>query len=143
MLNKLLRDMQVRKQHIAIVLDEFGGTAGLLTFENVIEELVGNIQDEYDDEKPLLSTHSSNQWDLDASISIDEANETLPVALPESEEYETIGGLVNSYMGRIASPGDRIQVEAYSISVLESSKRRVERVRISLLGIDAGTSSEN
>jgi CBS domain containing-hemolysin-like protein len=132
MLKKLLRDMQQRKQHIAIVLDEFGGTAGLLTLEDIIEELVGTIQDEYDDEKPLFKSQSVDTWEFDASINIHDANDALPMALPENENYDTLGGLINAKIGRIASVGETVSIDNYNIHVLESTTRRVERVRITL-----------
>ena len=128
MLKRLLRDMQRDKVHMAIVLDEFGGTAGLLTLENIIEELVGNIQDEYDDEAPLHSNQTTDAIELDASIRIDEANEILQEPLPESEDYETLGGMINNYAGRIPVVGDVIQLEHYDCTVLSATPRRVERV---------------
>lgn len=128
MLKRLLRDMQRDKVHMAIVLDEFGGTAGLLTLEDIIEELVGNIQDEYDDEAPLHSNQTLDAIELDASIRIDEANEILQEPLPESEDYETLGGMINNYAGRIPSMGDVIQLEHYDCTVLSATPRRVERV---------------
>lgn len=128
MLKRLLRDMQRDKVHMAIVLDEFGGTAGLLTLEDIIEELVGNIQDEYDDEAPLHSNQTLDAIELDASIRIDEANEILQQPLPESEDYETLGGMINNYAGRIPITGDVIQLEHYDCTVLSATPRRVERV---------------
>ena len=128
MLKRLLRDMQRDKVHMAIVLDEFGGTAGLLTLEDIIEELVGNIQDEYDDEAPLHSNQTLDAIELDASIRIDEANEILQEPLPESEDYETLGGMINNYAGRIPTIGDVIQLEHYDCTVLSATPRRVERV---------------
>lgn len=129
-LKRLLRDMQRDKVHMAVVLDEFGGTAGLLTLEDIIEELVGNIQDEYDDEAPMHAQQSPDAFELDAAIRIDEANEFLPEPLPESEDYETLGGLINVKAGRIPSPGDVVNIDGYSCTILEASPRRVERVRL-------------
>jgi len=143
LLTKLLHDMQQRKLHMAIVLDEFGGTAGLVTFENIIEELVGNIQDEYDDEAPLMETHTANVWEFDASIHIDEANESLPVPLPESDNYETLGGLINVNAGRIPLVGDDVIIDHYTISILERTSRRVERVRLSLRDIGKESSEDS
>lgn len=131
MLKRLLRDMQRDKVHMAIVLDEFGGTAGLLTLEDIIEELVGNIQDEYDDEAPLHAAATTpDAIELDASIRIDEANEVLPVSLPESDDYETLGGMLNNYAGRIPAQGDIVVLEGYECTILEATPRRVERVML-------------
>jgi CBS domain containing-hemolysin-like protein len=127
-IKRLLRDMQRDKVHMAIVLDEFGGTAGLLTLEDIIEELVGNIQDEYDDEAPLHSNQTSDAIELDASIHIDEVNEILQEPLPESDDYETLGGMINNYAGRIPAAGDLVLLDAYECTVLSATPRRVERV---------------
>ena len=129
-LKRLLRDMQRDKVHMAVVLDEFGGTAGLLTLEDIIEELVGNIQDEYDDEAPMHAQQAPGSFDLDAAIRIDEANEILPEPLPESDDYETLGGLINVRAGRIPAVGDSVAIDGYACTILAASPRRVERVRV-------------
>jgi CBS domain containing-hemolysin-like protein len=129
-LKKLLRDMQTQRVHMAIVLDEFGGTAGLVTMENIIEELVGNIEDEYDEAEPLLVTKMPDSWEFDASIYIDDVNEILPIPFPETEDYETLGGLITAHAGRIPATGDGVLLDNYAVTVLSSSARRVERVRI-------------
>ena len=129
-LKKLLRDMQNKRVHMAIVLDEFGGTAGLVTMENIIEELVGNIEDEYDEAEPLLVTRMRDSWEFDASIYIDDINKILPYPLPETEDYETLGGLITSHAGRIPGTGDSVLLDRYAVIVLSSSERRVERVQI-------------
>lgn len=135
-LKKLLREMQHRKVLMAIVLDEFGGTAGLITLENVIEELVGSIQDEYDDDRPIVVRKTRNQFELPASMRISEANETLPYSLPESDDYETLGGLINSVAGRIPAVGDVIDLQNYRCTILESTPRRVERVQLRVHSTD-------
>lgn len=132
MIKKLLAEMQSKKMHMAVVLDEFGGTAGLVTLENIMEELVGSIQDEYDDEAPLVATTNPNIFEIDASVHIDEANEILPELLPESDDYETIGGLINASAGRILSVGESVTVAPYVCEVLEGTPRRVLRVRLTL-----------
>lgn len=132
-LKQLLREMQVRRVHMAIMLDEFGGTAGLVTLEDIVEEIVGNIQDEYDDEAPAVAASTPDVFDLQASVHIDEANEILPVPLPESDEYETVGGLINAKAGRIAQPGETVIIEPYVCEILSGTSRRVERARLRLL----------
>jgi len=129
-IKRLLRDMQRDKIHMAIVIDEFDGTAGMLTLEDIIEELVGSIQDEYDDEAPLVEQHTPGAYELDAAIRIDEANDLLPIPLPEREDYETIGGLINFQAGRIPSAGDVVMLDHYVCTILDSSPRRVGRVRL-------------
>ncbi len=130
MLQQLLRDMQRRKVHMVIVLDEFGGTAGLVTFEDIMEEIVGNIQDEYDDESEILATPTQEEFELAASVHIGEANDVLPIPLPDEGEYETIGGLINAHSGRVPKQGDVVTLEHYVVTILESTPRRVEKVRM-------------
>lgn len=132
MLQQLLRDMQRRKVHMVIVLDEFGGTAGLVTFEDIMEEIVGNIQDEYDDESEILATPTQEEFELAASVHIGEANDVLPIPLPDEGEYETIGGLINAHSGRVPKQGDVVTLEHYVVTILESTPRRVEKVRMKL-----------
>lgn len=129
-IKRLLRDMQAKRVHMAIVLDEFGGTAGLITMENILEELVGTIQDEYDEEAPLASQTTRDVWEFDAGIHIDDLNELLPKPLPSSDEYETLGGMITHVSGRIPSVGDGILLDDYTAMILAGSERRVERVRL-------------
>jgi CBS domain containing-hemolysin-like protein len=130
----LLKDMQTKRVHLAIVQDEFGGTAGLVTMENIIEELVGNIEDEYDEETILVAERSRDTWEFDASIHIDDVNEVLPQPLPESDDYETLGGLITAHAGRIPSKGDGVLLDHYAVIILEGNPRRVERVRLKQRG---------
>ena len=129
-IKRLLRDMQAKRVHMAIVLDEFGGTAGLITMENILEELVGTIQDEYDEEAPLASQTTRDVWEFDAGIHIDDLNELLPKPLPSSDDYETLGGLITHVSGRIPNVGDGILLDDYTAMILAGSERRVERVRL-------------
>jgi CBS domain containing-hemolysin-like protein len=131
-INKLLYQFQKQKIHIAIVIDEFGGTAGLVTIEDVIEEIVGEIQDEYDEESPLIEKINEREFVVKASTPINDANDHLPVALPESDDYETVGGLVISLLGRIPEMYELINLENYSCKILKRSKRYVELIRLTL-----------
>lgn len=129
-IKRLLRDMQAKRVHMAIVLDEFGGTAGLITMENILEELVGTIQDEYDEEAPLASQTTRDVWEFDAGIHIDDLNELLPKPLPSCDDYETLGGMITHVSGRIPNVGDGILLDDYTAMILAGSERRVERVRL-------------
>jgi CBS domain containing-hemolysin-like protein len=100
-INDLLRDFQKLHMQIAIVTNEFGATAGIVTMEDIIEELVGEIQDEHDEEKPTVEKKSETEYIVNAHSSIGDVNESLPMALPESPKYETISGLINFLWGRI------------------------------------------
>src|SRR5699024_10998576 len=105
-INTLLQNLQRRRNHMAIVIDEFGGTAGLVTLENIIEEIVGQIQDEYDEETPLIQKNSNTEFTVHGTAAIADLNEILPKELPESDDYETIGGMVNHFAGRIPEVDD-------------------------------------
>ncbi|MFA6569757.1 MAG: hemolysin family protein [Bacteroidota bacterium] len=132
-INLLLQSMQKEKTHIAIVLDEFGGTAGLVTLEDIIEEIFGEIQDEYDEETPDIVSVSGNEFVIKAHTTIDSANDVLPVPLPDSEDYETVGGFITSFMGRIPELNESFDWEHYKFKILKRSKRSIELVKIFLI----------
>ncbi|HYF04252.1 MAG TPA: hemolysin family protein [Patescibacteria group bacterium] len=129
-INTLLQNLQRRRNHMAIVIDEFGGTAGIVTLENIIEEIVGQIQDEYDEETPLVQKNSENEYTVHATAAIADLNEILPRELPESEDYETIGGLVNHFAGRIPELNDEVQIPGYTCTILQRSMRSLELVKL-------------
>lgn len=128
---QLLRDMQRDQVQIAIVVDEFGGTAGLVTIEDVIEMIVGDIRDEYDVEGSMIQAAGDNSYIVAGSATLSELNETLGIDLP-SEDYTTIGGYVMGSLGRIAKDTDTVEFAGGKITVTEVSGRRVERVRLDL-----------
>ncbi len=132
MIDKIMRNMQKNHVHIAIVLDEFGGTAGLVTMEDIIEEIVGDIQDEYDEETPIVEKTGESEFLVKSSASIDDANEYLPIKLEESEEYETVGGLITSLVGRIPELYEIIQIPGYDCQIMKRSKRHIEQVKLIL-----------
>ncbi len=129
-ISSLLRDMQKAHVHIAVVLDEFGGTAGLVTMEDIIEEIVGEIQDEYDEESPDVEKLNENEMIVKAGIAINDLNDFLPHELPESEDYETLGGLLISEIGRIPELNEKIELGNYSFRILKRSKRQIELVKL-------------
>lgn len=131
-ISNIMKIMQRDKIHLAIVLDEFGGTAGLVTMEDILEEIVGEIQDEYDEEIPLIEKISETEFQVNAVLPIDDANDILPYPLPADEEYETIGGLVISKVGRIPEINEVIDIGDYLCTVLKRSKRKVELLKLSL-----------
>ncbi len=126
-LDKLQKDFQQRRTHMAIVVDEYGGTSGLVTLEDVIEEIVGEIQDEFDREPPQVE-ETPQGLVFDGLTLIDDASERLGVALPEDADVSTLGGLVTARIGRIPRPGDKINVPGYELRVLEIQGRRVTKV---------------
>jgi putative hemolysin len=129
---ELLREMQADKFHMAIVIDEYGGTSGLVTLEDLIEELVGEIVDEYDVEDPRVEPLPGGDIRVDGRLSIDEANEVLAGALPEGD-WDTVGGLLFSTLGKVAVEGDEVDVDGYRLRADKIQGRRITRVRISAL----------
>jgi CBS domain containing-hemolysin-like protein len=125
----LLREMQVQRIHMAIVVDEYGGTAGLVTIEDVIEEIVGEIVDEYDQEEPLVEPVDENTIRVDAKMSIDEVNELLNVNLPH-DEWDTVGGLVFGLTGRVPTRGEAVRFDSIEFVTERVTGRRIQKVVI-------------
>ncbi|MBC7915978.1 MAG: HlyC/CorC family transporter [Pyrinomonadaceae bacterium] len=132
-INDLLAEFQLRRIQIAIVLDEFGGTAGMVTLEDIVEELVGEIQDEYDEEKPIVDKVSEFEFIVNASATIYDVNEYLPHDLPEDEDYDTVGGLVGALFGKIPEVGEFKEFYGYNVTVLKKSEQNVESVKMELV----------
>jgi len=125
----LLRDMQARQQHMAIVVDEFGGTAGLVTIEDLLEELVGEIIDEYDTEEALLVEHDDGGYLVDGRFSVEDLGETLGVEL-EHDEWDTVSGLVLDMAGRVPHVGETFEVGDVRFEVAAVQGRRVTQIRV-------------
>jgi putative hemolysin len=131
-IDDLLHEFQRRKVHIAIVLDEYGGTAGLLTIEDLLEEIVGEIQDEYDTEEPMVVRLSDDEARVDGRADVDDLAELfdLNLELEDDDEYDTVGGLVYHRIGGVPSPGDQIDVNGLSLTVETTDGRRVGKVLV-------------
>jgi len=131
-IDDLLHELQRRKVHIAIVLDEYGGTAGLVTIEDLLEEIVGEIQDEYDVEEPLVVKLSDSQARVDGRADVDALAETfdMDLELEDEEEYDTVGGLVYHRVGGVPSPGDRVELPGLTLTVESTDGRRVGKVLV-------------
>ena len=129
---ELLREMQDQRVHMAIVVDEYGGTAGLVTIEDLIEEIVGEIVDEYDQEEPLVEPIDDVTMRVDAKMPIDEVNELLGADLPD-EEWDTVGGLVFGLTGRVPVPGERVKFDSLEFMTERVSGRRIQKVVIKKL----------
>jgi len=131
--DELLEEFQRSKVHLGIVLDEYGGTAGLITIEDIIEELLGEIRDEHDpDEARRVHPVSGNAFELDATVRVEEVNEGLDVNLPEDEDFDTIGGYVTFALGRLPVAGEKLERDGVRMTVLDADQRRVKRVRLEL-----------
>jgi len=132
-INRLLRQFQRKHLVMAIVSDEFGGVSGLVTIEDIMEELVGEIQDEYDNEVPVVEKISETEYRVSTSTPIPDANEFLPYPLPEGDDYETVGGLLNVLYGNIPEVGDVAVLEPYEFRVLSRARRVVELVQLRVM----------
>ena len=126
-LDALQRDFQDGRTHMAIVVDEYGGTSGLVTLEDVIEELIGDIQDEFDREPPSIE-ETPQGLVFDGLTPVDDVAERLGVKLPEIADVSTLGGFVTAQVGRMPRPGDKIAVEGYDLIVSEVKGRRITKV---------------
>ncbi len=127
----LLRELQKQKVHIAIVLDEYGGTSGLVTIEDILEELVGEIGDEYETTAPATFKRiDETTFEVDAGMRIYDLNDQLNVMLPDDRDYETLGGFVFSTMGKIPKVGERCQFNNIGIQVLAAEPQRITRLLV-------------
>ena len=135
-----LREMRRRKSHMVIVIDEYGGTSGLVTIEDLLEEIVGEITDEYDREEPNVEPLPDGGWRVNARMSIDEVNELLDMELPATE-WDSIGGLLLNLVGDVPKEGQQIEFQGLSLRAERVQGRRIGRVRINRL--DRPSGSEN
>jgi CBS domain containing-hemolysin-like protein len=126
---ELLKEMQKTKQKFAIVIDEFGGVCGVISMEDVIEEIVGDIKDEYDDDlDPIVRDRDG--LTVQGDLAIYELNEALHIEIDDNEDYQTVAGLISCKLGKIPGPHDKVIVEGYVLEVLEVDKNRIKSVRI-------------
>lgn len=131
--NELLRDFQRLHIQIAVVTNEHGATAGIVTMEDIIEELVGEIQDEHDEERPDIEKKSETEFIVKAHAKIVDVNESLPVAFPENPQYDTVSGFVNKLFGRIPAVNEKRKYSGYEITILSRKKQVVESVKLRVL----------
>lgn len=127
--NELLRELQKRKTHMAIVLDEYGGTAGLVTIEDVLEEIVGEIFDEYDTERVMIEEIKPDVYRVDGRASLDELGELLGITF-EGEDWDSVGGLVYGLAGRIPNPGQKVSYNNVDFIVEKLQKHRIIKVKV-------------
>ncbi len=129
-IDDLLRVFQRQRQHMAIVVDEYGGTSGLVTLEDVIEEIVGEIQDEYDKEAPLYRKINDNTFIVNAKIDIDALNDLIHIEIPQADEYETLGGFVLEKTGHLPKEKETIRHNDFLLSMEKVEKNRILLVKI-------------
>jgi CBS domain containing-hemolysin-like protein len=136
--HELLTEFKVSKVHMAIVLDEYGGTAGLVTIEDILEEIVGEIQDEYEpvDETPPGIERLDEQTVLvDARLRVDDLMDELDLELPEDRDYDTVGGFVLATLGHLPQAGEQFDFDGVRVTVTEAERTRVNRVRVERIGV--------
>lgn len=149
----LLRDFQLQKVHMAIVLDEYGGTAGLVTIEDVLEELVGEIADEHEyDESPMFRRLDERTAEIDARVDVEELNRLMSLSLPEEEGFETAGGFVTTTLGTIPQAGTSFEYETTGagglgrkrliVTVLDAEPQRVNRLRLEVQDVEPASGAE-
>ena len=128
-LEELLNEFQQRHVHMAIVVDEYGGVSGLVTIEDLLEEIVGEIQDEFDIGESEIENVRDGEFVMDARVGIDQLNELLSVSV-ESEGFDTLGGFVYQQLGKIPSPGDSVEYDGIKVEVISTVGRRLKRLRV-------------
>ena len=143
--NTLMREMQKRRVHVVMVVDEYGGTAGLVTIEDILEEIVGEIQDEYDEEEELfVETLADGKYVINARFDLYSLSKLLDIDLSE-HEADTLGGLIYSLMGHVPEQGEAVEVDGWRFTVLALEGRRIEQVRaesVDALGADVASVSD-
>lgn len=130
-IDRLFRELQASKNHMAILIDEYGGVSGIITIEDLIEEIVGNIADEYDEDVKDFQKLDSNVYIVDGLVSIDEVNEKLNLKLP-TEYHDTIGGFVLNLIGNIPETGESVQFENITFTVEKIDEKRIEQIKIQI-----------
>lgn len=128
-INELLHDLKERKTHLAIVTDEYGGTAGIITVEDIIEEIVGEIMDEHDDEKSLVTIIDDETLLVDARLEVEKLEEHLGLELPKGE-FESVGGFVIHLLGRIPQVNEIVSFEGLEITIKKADQRKIDKVLI-------------
>jgi CBS domain containing-hemolysin-like protein len=126
---ELLREMQKLRITVAVAIDEYGGTAGLVTVEDIVEELVGEIKDEYDQDGDPLTVEADGSVIADARLAVERLEQALETELSMDGEIDTVGGLVTAVFGRIPRPGEKTRYRGFELEVLAAERKRVNRVR--------------
>ncbi|MFH1137988.1 MAG: hemolysin family protein [Pseudomonadota bacterium] len=127
----LMTEVRTKKSHLAIILDEYGGTAGLVTLEDIIEEIIGDIHDEYDVEEEPITRVDDNTFLVDARVNIEDLSDYIGVDLPEGE-YETVGGFISDLVGRVPSENEQVEFRDLLMTIRSADERKISQVEIRL-----------
>ena len=128
----LLRELQKNRQHMAIVIDEFGGTEGIVTIEDIVEEIVGEIRDEYDDEQSDVETAPDGSSLVNAGMTVRDFNDRFRTAIPEEAQYDTIAGFLGQITERIPEPNEQIVYQNIHFTIVTMNDRRIRKVRVTV-----------
>jgi CBS domain containing-hemolysin-like protein len=131
--DELLEELQQRRVHMAVVIDEYGGTAGLVTIEDILEEIVGEIRDEYDEsEEPMVKPLPGGAYEIDSRMLLDDVNDLLPAKLAD-EESDTLGGFIYNRLGKVPEPGEEIEADGVHMKVINLEDQRIGKVSVHLV----------
>jgi len=129
-IDELFREFQAHRIHMAIVVDEYGGTAGIVTMEDLVEEVFGEIRDEYDTESPLSFSLGRGEFRVDGRLPVDDLNDLLDTSFEEDDDYETVAGLVYRRLGHIPRPGEAVTVEGHVFTVEKVRAQRILLLKV-------------
>jgi CBS domain containing-hemolysin-like protein len=138
---QLLEDLQRRRQGIAVVVDEYGGAQGIVTVEDILEEIVGEIEDEHDEPNPDIRRRGEREWIVSARVEVDRLNDAIGVGIPEGD-YETLAGFLLDSFGRIPKPGDKMETERAELTVIGATSRVIEEVQVKRKPEEGGEAGE-
>ncbi|MDE7141931.1 MAG: hypothetical protein K2O33_03450 [Muribaculaceae bacterium] len=133
MANKMMRRLLAEKRSIAVIVDEFGGTAGMVTLEDLVEEICGDIQDEHDSTSLVERRLADNRWEFSGRIEIEYLNEKYHLDIPEDEEYQTLAGYILFSTGKIPETGDIVELGNLRLEITEKSATRLELITVTAL----------
>ena len=135
-ISEVLKDLRDNKSHMAIVIDEYGGTAGILTLEDIIEEIIGEVMDEYDAEQELIVQHDDGSISVNARLDVDKLEDFLQVDLPEGD-FESVGGFIISLIGKVPEVNEKVIYDRLEIVIEAATSRKIDRARIRKLSQEA------
>lgn len=141
-LEQLLQEFKRKRVHLAIVIDEYGGTSGLITIEDLLEQIVGDIQDEYDREEVLFTINSDGSITADARMPVDELEEYFTIQV-ERDKFDSVGGLIFHLTGKIPTTGDIIEGIGLQLTIIDADERKIKRVRIARIGSGGEVRQDN